>query len=266
MKRTILSLFTAVCFLTAYAQKDEFEYRHFLNYVPVSYTEMQVLRNAIYDVARLTKSTNRLIQSYYKHNHYDNSPEFVDIFSPVFNIDEKIYKDLQVIRHDEGIFNSATHLHSGDTVPDFTAKRLDGSKLSLSELKGFCVIIHFWNPKSTEFTHKRDTTIMNKLYKDKFSGHSSKYNILLPIAVGKKKDIEQFLATHQGGFYDFLKNNTLIDKDGKIFNIFAEKEFPLTYVLRNGEIISQGYYGIGVLLGKLLSETITTTYPNAIIR
>ena len=266
MKRTILSLITSAFLLTSHAQIGKHEYRHFLNYVPVSYTEMQVLRSAIYDVARLKNCTKSMIQSHDKHGHMDNSPEFVDIFSPVFNVDEKIFKDLQVIRNDDKIFNTTTILQSGDTVPDFTARRLDGSTLSLSELKGLCVAIHFWSPKSTEFTHKRDTTVMNKLYETSFSGPNSKYNMLVPIAVGKKEEVAQFLATHQGGFFDFLKENTLIDENGNIFNIFAKRELPRTYVLGNGETISQGYYGHGVLLERLLRETIMTTAPNIVIR
>ena len=132
-----------------------------------------------------------------------------------------------------------TIVKAGMEAPDFTVEMFDGSKVTLSELKGKVVLINFWAtwcpPCREELTHVQKDII------DRFAG---KPFVFLPISRGEKRaTVESFrkkmgytfpmgLDSDQSIFRKYASNyiprNFLVGKDGKVIYVsvgYDEKEF-----------------------------------------
>ena len=132
-----------------------------------------------------------------------------------------------------------TLVKRGMTAPDFTVEMLDGSKVTLSELKGNVVLVNFWAtwcpPCREELTHMQAEIV------DRFAGQPFR---LLAVSRGEKRGtVEKFIADQgykfpvaldpgQDVFHKFASNyiprNFLIDAEGKVVFVgvgYDEEEF-----------------------------------------
>lgn len=138
----------------------------------------------------------------------------------------------------QGEKSANQYIYVGDTAPDFTVEMLDGSKVSLSELRGKVVMLNFFatwcGPCMQEFRHIPDM-IVNKFKVEKDF-------VLLPISRQEKKEtvVERmkFLKT-QG--IDFPVG---IDPERKIYSLYAKSYIPRNFIInKEGKVIftSQGF-------------------------
>lgn len=128
---------------------------------------------------------------------------------------------------------ATTLIHAGDIAPDFTVEMLDGSKVTLSELRGKVVLVGFWAtwcpPCRLELSHMQKDVI------DRFAG---KDLVVLPISRGeKRKTVEDYIAKMG---YTFPIG---LDGDQSIYKKYASNYIPRSFVVgRDGKIV---YVAVG---------------------
>jgi peroxiredoxin len=128
---------------------------------------------------------------------------------------------------------ATTLIHAGDMAPDFTVEMLDGSKVTLSELRGKVVLVGFWAtwcpPCRQELSHMQKDVI------DRFAG---KDLVVLPISRGEKRTtVEEYIAkmgyTFPIGLYG----------DQSIYRKYASNYIPRSFVVgRDGKVV---YVAVG---------------------
>ena len=128
---------------------------------------------------------------------------------------------------------STTLIHAGDVAPDFTVEMLDGSRITLSELRGKVVLVNFWAtwcpPCRQEMSHMQEGVI------DRFAGSDL---VVLPISRGEKREtVEKFIEKMGYGFPVGL------DTDQSIYSKYASNYVPRSVVInREGEVV---YVAVG---------------------
>lgn len=128
---------------------------------------------------------------------------------------------------------ATTLIHAGDIAPDFTVEMLDGSKVTLSELRGKVVLVGFWAtwcpPCRLELSHMQKDVI------DRFAG---KDLVVLPISRGeKRKTVEDYIAKMG---YTFPVG---LDGDQSIYKKYASNYIPRSFVVgRDGKVV---YVAVG---------------------
>ena len=139
-----------------------------------------------------------------------------------------------------------TLIHAGDVAPDFTVQMLDGSRITLSDLRGKVVLINFWAtwcpPCRQEMSHLQKDVI------DRFAG---KDVVVLPISRGEeRKTVENFLDKMG---YTFPVG---LDGDQSIYKKYASNYIPRSVVVgKDGKVV---YVGVGY------DEEIAKAIDNAI--
>lgn len=128
---------------------------------------------------------------------------------------------------------ATTLIHAGDIAPNFTVEMLDGSKVTLSELRGKVVLVGFWAtwcpPCRLELSHMQKDVI------DRFAG---KDLVVLPISRGeKRKTVEDYIAKMG---YTFPIG---LDGDQSIYKKYASNYIPRSFVVgRDGKVV---YVAVG---------------------
>ena len=128
---------------------------------------------------------------------------------------------------------ATTLIHAGDMAPDFTVEMLDGSKVTLSELRGKVVLVGFWAtwcpPCRQELSHMQKDVI------DRFAG---KDLVVLPISRGEKRTtVEEYIAKMG---YTFPIG---LDGDQSIYRKYASNYIPRSFVVgRDGKVV---YVAVG---------------------
>lgn len=122
----------------------------------------------------------------------------------------------------------------GDKAPDFTVEMIDGSSMTLSQLKGKVVVVNFWAtwcpPCREELKHVQAEII------DRFKGEKF---VFLPISRGEAaKTVKAFLE--KAGY----KFPVGLDPKQAIYKLFASNYIPRNFVIdKKGNIayLSVGY-------------------------
>ena len=141
---------------------------------------------------------------------------------------------------------STTLIHAGDVAPDFTVQMLDGSRITLSDLRGKVVLVNFWAtwcpPCRQEMSHLQKDVI------DRFAGQDV---VVLPISRGEeRKTVENFLEKMG---YTFPVG---LDGDQSIYKKYASNYIPRSVVVgKDGKVV---YVGVGY------DEEIAEAIDNAI--
>lgn len=119
----------------------------------------------------------------------------------------------------------------GTEAPDFTVEMLDGSKLTLSELKGNVVLVNFWAtwcpPCREELTHVQAEII------DRFAGKPFR---MIAISRGEERaKVEKFISDNG---YRFPVG---LDPEQTIFHLFASNYIPRNFLVgADGKIVFTG--------------------------
>lgn len=122
---------------------------------------------------------------------------------------------------------AATLAGEGAEAPDFTVEMIDGSKVTLSELRGKVVLLNFWATWCPPC--RQELTRVQKEIIDRFAG---KPFVFLPVSRGEKRETVEAFREKTGYTFpmgldsartvydryatDYIPRNFLIDKQGKV--------------------------------------------------
>lgn len=123
--------------------------------------------------------------------------------------------------------DESTLVAIGDTAPDFTVRMTDGSAVTLSELRGRVVMLHFWSPDCPMC--QEEMGVVQEAVVDRIAGSDIYY---LPIARdGEHDTIEEFCRQKGCGFAAGL------DPDRSIYTLYATSFVPRMFIIdRSGTI------------------------------
>ena len=129
---------------------------------------------------------------------------------------------------------STTLVKAGDTAPDFTVEMVDGSSMTLGDLKGKVVLLNFWAtwcpPCRKELKRVQHDVI------DRFAGRDF---VFLPVSRGEKRSAVEAFRRKTG--YTFAMG---LDPDQQVYDLYAENYIPRNFLIdRDGRIValSVGY-------------------------
>ncbi len=125
---------------------------------------------------------------------------------------------------------AATTIAKVDTqAPDFTVEMFDGSKVTLSALRGKVVLVNFWAtwcpPCREELTHVQKELI------DRFAGMDF---VFIPISRGETREEVAAFRTKNG--YTFPMG---LDPEQTVYKKFASNFIPRNFLInRNGQVVA----------------------------
>ena len=128
----------------------------------------------------------------------------------------------------EGKAAAATLAGEGAEAPDFTVEMIDGSKVTLSELRGKVVLLNFWAtwcpPCREELSHVQQQVI------DRFAGEEF---VFLPISRGEERAAVEAFRAKTG--YAFPMG---LDTDETIYKRYATRFIPRNFLIdRTGRVV-----------------------------
>ncbi len=161
------------------------------------------------------------------------------------------------IGEDTATAERTTIVSVGEKAPDFTAEMLDGSDVTISELRGRVVLLTFWSPECSMC--RAEMAVVQERVIDRLDGCEFTY---LPVSRGMSREtVEQFCRQNGYGFPVGL------DPDRSIYNMYATRYVPRSFLIdRDGTIVlSAAEYDTGYLdtivarARELLAEKQTCT-------
>ena len=130
--------------------------------------------------------------------------------------------------------SSTTIAKEGAEAPDFTVEMVDGSSITLAELRGKVVLLNFWAtwcpPCREELSHVQQRII------DRFAGREF---LFLPISRGEQRATVEAFRKQTG--YTFPMG---LDPDETIYRLYASNFIPRNFLIdRTGRVakVSVGY-------------------------
>ena len=128
---------------------------------------------------------------------------------------------------------ATTLIKKGDKAPNFTVEMVDGSKVTLADLKGKVVVVNFWATWCPPC--RQELKVVQKELIDRFEGQAF---VFLPISRGEKKAaVEAFRKQND---YTFPMG---LDPQQTIYKKYASNYIPRNFVVgKDGKVI---YVSVG---------------------
>lgn len=132
----------------------------------------------------------------------------------------------------------------GGPAPGFELKSLDGKTISLSDMQGNLVVLHFWATWCVPCVKE-----MPEFQKAHESFKDKKIKILAINLAESKKNVEKFIQSYS------LRLPILLDKFGKVAAKYKVTGLPVTYFIAPDGIVRERILG-GGLTQALIDEKI----------
>lgn len=153
------------------------------------------------------------------------------LFSVVSSLEVSAQED--VLRQ---IYEQTTILKEGSVAADFTADRYAGGKVSLGDFKGKVILLNFWATWCNPCLRELAPEALPKALEPFMDNPDFVY---VPVAyTDSKKTLDDFFSSPRGKDYMYLYEKVLMDTDKKIFERYAQKSIPRSFVIgRDGKIV-----------------------------